>query len=341
MKHWLALFLLFLLCAGSYAQEISVLQLNVWLAGSKVPNGVAAIANIIDEINPSIVLINEGGNKERNLAGELVSILESRGKSYSAGSYENDFFVLSTFPVESSKVLPYGVRTVLELGNGKFACVYSVHLNYLDYACYLPRGYSGKTWEKLESGPVTDIRAITEMNLASGRNTAIAGFIADAAPFIDRRDMVILGGDFNEPSHRDWTAASKDLFDHNGVEMLWHCTVLLEQNGFVDTYRALYPDPVKYPGITYPANNTEVDVATLSWIPTADDRDRIDFIFYVPPKNVDLIEAALVGPNTTITRGARDTDITADPIITPKSTWPTDHRGTFARLLLKEEPQNE
>ena len=35
--------------------------------------------------------------------------------------------------------------------NGRDVVVYSAHLDYTHYACYLPRGYSGVTWKNLHA----------------------------------------------------------------------------------------------------------------------------------------------------------------------------------------------
>ena len=64
-----------------------------------------------------------------------------------------------------------------------------------------------------------------------------------------------MGGDFNEPSHLDWLDNTKNLFDHNGAVIHWDCSMMLSQAGFKDAYREKYPDPVLYPGFTFPAGN--------------------------------------------------------------------------------------
>lgn len=91
---------------------------------------------------------------------------------------------------------------------------------------------------------------------------------------------MIVGGDFNEPSHLDWIEENKNLYDHNGLVIPWTVTTLLEKDGFIDTYRHIYPNPLTHPGFTYPADNPLKEPGKLTWAPKADERDRIDFIFY-------------------------------------------------------------
>ena len=116
------------------------------------------------------------------------------------------------------------------------------------------------------------------------------------------RKPVLLAGDFNEPSHLDWTDATCGMWDHNGCVVPWDCSVRLYDAGFRDVYRVLHPDPATHPGFTYPADNPATAVEKLTWAPDADERDRIDFIYYLPggvfvPKRVEV-----VGPSSSIVR---------------------------------------
>lgn len=61
-------------------------------------------------------------------------------------------------------------------------------------------------------------------------------------------DMPLLvGGDWNSPSHLDWTAATGAAFPHRRGLPLPVSTLMHEQ-GFLDTIRAVHPDLVRMPG---------------------------------------------------------------------------------------------
>lgn len=122
--------------------------------------------------------------------------------------------------------------------NGKQVVAYTGHLDYTHYACYLPRGYSGVTWKKLEA-PITDKAEIEKANKESLRDESIRLVIEDAKK--SDADFVILGGDFNEPSHLDWTEETKGLWDHNGAIVDWDCSKLL--------YRSRLPRCLSRPNI--------------------------------------------------------------------------------------------
>ena len=82
--------------------------------------------------------------------------------------------------------------------------------------------------------------------------------------------------------------------------------------GFVDTYRAVWPDPTAKPAYTWTPRYSEEA--------TDDHPDRIDFVL-VRGQGVAVKDAAIVGED-----GPR-TDIVV-------MTWPSDHRAVVAGVLL-------
>ncbi len=95
-----------------------------------------------------------------------------------------------------------------------------------------------------------------------------------------------------------------------------------------------YPDPVLYPGFTFPAGNKlaeEAKLEKLAWAPDVDERDRIDFIYYYPTNaSVSLEKCILVGPSETVIRGKIEESDSWDKFFTPKGIWPTDYKGNLA-----------
>lgn len=115
---------------------------------------------------------------------------------------------------------------ITKIGNQEFA-VYTAHLDYRNCAYYDVRGYNGNTWEK--QTPVTDLDSVLFLNRRSVRDDAIACFIQEAQKDKAAGRIVILGGDFNEPSHLDWTEATKDMRDHQGLVVPWDVSTLLQK----------------------------------------------------------------------------------------------------------------
>lgn len=335
--------LFFLSCNLNKKQEtskkIKVLSLNTWHQGTKVDNGYNAIVNVIVESKADIVMLQEIRNhNEVNFSNQILKSLKDKGITFYSNESKKSPFILSKYPIISTDGINSGSvsKAVVKIDEQINATIYSVHLDHTHYACYLPRGYDGITWKKLAE-PITDINAILKQNKNSKRDEAIAVFLEDANSEIKNGNIVLLGGDFNEPSHLDWTEATKNLFDHNGTVVPWHNSITLKKNGYIDTYRELYPNPVSHPGFTWTANNVTADLSHLIWTPEADDRERIDFIYYYPHKKLQLQESVIVGPVGSIVKGKRvETNPGEDKFFTPKGIWPTDHKGVLSTFSFKK-----
>ncbi|MCS4226014.1 endonuclease/exonuclease/phosphatase family protein [Sphingobacterium sp. BIGb0165] len=339
MKIGKFIMLLLLLSIGQFivAQgktELKVLQINIWQEGTVVPNGFPAIADEIIDKNADIVLFSEVRNyKGTDYIQRILAELKSKGASYFGKSSDEklDVGLISKFPVTDQHAL-YGkdsgmggvLKSKIRVGKRDFV-FYSLHLDYTNYACYLPRGYDGVTWKKMEN-PITEVSAIVEANRKSKRDEAIRDIIHDVEGEKQSQSFIV-AGDFNEPSHLDWTVATKDLFDHRGAVVPWDCSVLLEKAGFKDSFRVQYPNPVSHPGFTYPAFNKDVPIDKLAWAPTADDRDRIDYVYYRSKLPLKVVKARIVGPTETVKYAKKQGKDSEDEFLLPKGIWPTDHKA--------------
>ena len=121
-------------------------------------------------------------------------------------------------------------------------------------------------------------------------------------------------GDFNEPSHRDWTqravAAGKQP-----MVVAWPTSLALEQLGFTDALRAAHPDEVAKPAFTWTPSTEPTD--------PADHHDRIDFVMVRGGRDVTPVveQASVVG----------EKNPEADIVVAP---YPSDHRAVVVRLSL-------
>lgn len=330
--------LLFLSCQPRQERDIKLLQFNIWHEGTKVKDGFDAVADEIVRSDADFITLSEVRNYgDTRFCDRIVEALKARGKTYYS-VYSQDSGIVSRYPIkESDTVYPLSndegtMYRILADMDGQEVAVYTGHLDYRHCASYLPRGYDGSSWSKLPA-PVTDVAAVQENNRASKRDDAIRNFLEMASRDRKAGRIVLFGGDFNEPSHRDWTEQTKDLWDHRGVVIPWDCTVMLEKAGYVDAYREKYPDPVTHPGFTFPADCPHVGIKELAWTPDVDDRERIDYVFYGPHQGLTLKDIVIVGPKGTICRGQRVQD-TPDPVVTPLGIWPTDHKAVLATFHL-------
>jgi hypothetical protein len=326
-----------LLCAQKIT--LKVMQFNIWLEGTEIQNGFNGIINEVIKNDVDIVTFNEIlNNKNTRFNDRIVKSLKEKGKIYYS-FYSDDSGIISKYPIRNSapiypKMADTGsiYKAIIKIGGTKIA-LYSAHLDYQKYAPYLPRGYSGNDWKKMDN-PVTIVDSIVKNTLSSKRLDQIKAVIADAEKEFKKGKSVIIGGDFNEPSHFDWNQSTKDLFDHNGMIVPWPVSELLSKSGYIDSYRQLFPNPVTHPGFTYPADNREADINKLTWAPDADERERIDFIFYKSRKELILKNVSIIGPKGCIVRGKREEEKSQDSFILPSGVWPSDHKAVLATFEL-------
>ena len=323
------------------AREIKVLQLNIWQEGTSVPGGYESMIDEIAYADADFVMLSEVRNYNgTRLCDRMIASLRAKGLTYYSFK-SKDSGLLSKYPISDSVTIfpekdDHGslYKLVATLPEGQRVSVYTAHLDYLNCAYYRVRGYDGTTWKELP-GPDTDLESVLADNVASQRDDAIRCFIAEARKDIAEGTIVILGGDFNEPSHLDWIRETKDLYDHNGLIVPWTVPLLLDNAGFVDTYRTLYPDVLKYPGFTFPIDNPLVPVEQLTWAPEADERDRIDYVFYYPHPAISLKDAVIFGPKGSIVNSKRVPNESDDKYLLPEGVWPTDHKGVLVTFGIR------
>lgn len=329
-----------LLSCTPKGDNLSVMQFNIWHEGTSVENGFEGIVDNIINVNPDMVTINEVSNHEGvDFISRIKSDLENKGYTY-YGESSNRVGIISKYPIiEQQSIYPvendHGsiLKARVDV-NGKTVVLYSAHLHYQHYSCYLPRGYDGSTWEKMDM-PITDVDSILSQSRKSDRLKAINLFIEDSRQEIEKGNIVILGGDFNEPSHLDWTAVTKDLWDHNGAIVEWDVSKKLYANGFKDSYREFHPDVINYPGFTFPSDNADAEISKLTWAPDSDERDRIDFIYYYPSNNISLVKSSMVGPETSIVNSKRVKEDSKEDFILPTGIWPTDHKAILSTFEIR------
>lgn len=328
--------------AGGFAVSLkrifSALQLNIWQECTMVDGGYDALIDEIGRLAPDFVTLSEVRNYHgRDFTDLVCSSLKDRGLDYYSHP-SHDSGIISRFPIdEFSPVYPLEddcgsiYRADVDADGHKLA-VYTAHLDWHHYSCYNARGYDGSTWKKCRLP--ADEKELLESGAKSRRVEAIGKFVEDASGKMAEGYNVILGGDFNEPSFRDWTPEMSSYYDHNGYSVRWPVTSILEQNGFKDVWRELYPDPVANPGITYPAYVASLPAAKVCWAPEADDRDRIDYIFYSGTDIVPL-DACIVGPASSFSLSCRVEENTSDRFMPPLGIWPSDHKGIYVQFLLR------
>lgn len=324
-------------------KQFNVLQLNLWHERTAVSGGYDAILTEIRDKDPDIILLSEINNHSGvDFIPRLINDLKQHGINYYGISNETsvDVGTLSKFPIFEQNTLytkdnrlGQVLKTKINVHNHP-VIFYSVHLDYTNHACYLPRGYYGVTWKKMDQ-PIIDEQEILEANRKSTRDEAVREIIADVNKE-SKKYSIIIGGDFNEPSHLDWIEENKNLYDRGGAVIPWDYFMMLYQAGFKDTFREIYPDPLTHPDFTYPSYNPAVPIQKITWAPEADDRDRIDYLYYKSNRGkLKLKYIKIVGPEATIRHAQKQEKDSEDDFLLPKSVWPSDHKGLLTTFIIK------
>ncbi len=332
-------------------RPLTFFQLNIWEGIGNIDNGLDVLNTQLLSLMPDVASFCEFPTKgtetieeksaEYILGQAIDYIFEKTGVRYhktsmtgsgTRGVLSRHRIAEDAAPVASTGgVQPWFYRTVIDF-HGQEIAVYSSHSVHYYYACYLPRGYGDGFepygWDKLKGGPVTDLETVVARDVAGDRIQMAIDLTKDVKEQTAKGRVCIYAGDLNQPSHLDWTEETKNLRGHGGLVVPWSVSSFLLANGFQDAYRVVYPDPVKNPGFTWPVLNKDAKKST-SWAPEADERDRIDFVYYYDNERITVQKAQLVGPDMTIEYGTPAQDpLSEDELIrSANDIWCSDHRG--------------
>ena len=327
-------------------KRLRVLQFNLWQEGTSVPGGFEKIVSAILASRADLVALSEVRNYHgRDLHQRLVRALAAKGATYFGRYGGGDVGLLSRWPILKTESIVDGTKEDrgsliafhLRLPSGKKLVVCSAHLDYRNYAIYLPRGYDGNSFKMIDTNgdgqpdPVTDLHVLHQMDRASKRDEALKRFVQFAQTKAMRSLPLLLLGDFNECSHLDWTAATAQLYSHNGVVIPWKNSLMLKKAGMRDAWRELYPNPVTHPGATWPSEAWKK--GCTSWAPKVDERDRIDFVYY-RAKGWKPLRAWIVGSKRYWVYGKLQSPKTQDPFLLQDLPWPSDHKGILVEFAL-------
>ena len=209
--------------------------------------------------------------------------------------------VLSRFPLVEAT--PNDTGVIIDV-DGRRVAVFNIHPDDYPYQPFQLLGIPYDGQPRLETAEQA-VRAAQE-----ARGEALRLLLEDLASASDT-DAQVIFGDFNEPSHLDWTerAAAADI---HPMAVPFPFSRALEAQGFVDAVRAVYPDELAKPAFTWTPNAAADDPAVH--------HDRIDFIL-VRGGGLTVESVAVVGEKSP----------EADLVVTP---WSSDHRAVRAVIRL-------
>jgi len=257
--------------------SLRVMTFNIWYGGEQV--NFASVAEAIRASDADVIGIQESeGNLRRLAAAAGYAHVDTRRN------------LLARFPIFDGDLHAW-----VMVRPGEVVAVANTHLSS---DLYGP--------ESVRDG------AALEAVLADEERSRIP----ELRPLLKLADLpastpIFLTGDFNTPSHRDWTVrmqSQRPAAIRYPIE--WPVTRLLENAGFRDSFREVFPDPAQRPGFTWTAGMPHPYLRPRETI------DRIDFVWTKGP--VETLRSEIVGEP-----GGDGVDISINP-------YPSDHRAVVS-----------
>jgi exodeoxyribonuclease-3 len=283
-------------------KSLRVLSYNIHRGGVvMLKQPLSQTAKAIQLAKADVVGIQETRSPRGDELEELAKLL---GWNHDMGKGSN---VLTRYEIVKS--LYRGVK--VKRDSGRHAYIFNVHLSSHPYQPYQLLEIRPR-WHK-HTNNITFIKTETEAIewAKKARGAEIAKVLRQVKSIPNKQVPVFVVGDFNEPSHLDWTEAAAKA-DRHPIKVAYPTSTEMAKAGFTDAYRKIYPDEMKNPGYTWSSFYKFDDPTTH--------HDRIDFVYF-KGKGIKLNEVKIVGENQ------KDADIVISP-------YPSDHRAVVADFKL-------
>ena len=241
---------------------LSVMSFNLWHGGEAGGQPLEQTQAVIEAAQADIVGLQEtAGHEQAGQRPDRAQTLAQLLKWHYVDQGDQTG-VLSRYPIVAVTPQKTGVR--IQLPTGESVWVFNVHLAHAPYQPYqlLKIPYADAPFI---DGPDQAVAAAV-----SSRGTQINQLLAEIRTAVGPDQRCFVTGDFNEPSHLDWTAPVVAAGRCPCV-VAWPNTAAVIAAGFQDAFRQQHPDPLAKPGYTWTSITREDD--------PADHHDRIDFVF--------------------------------------------------------------
>ena len=274
---------------ASGSVSLRVMSFNIWYGGVSVDFGQVAAA--VRAADADIVGVQE-------TEADLARLADAAGLPY----VDESMHLISRYPLFS--VNRHGIRyAYAEVDRDRVVAVENVHLPCCPYGPNL-----------VKVGKPADEVAELERH---GRLTAIEPYLDPLSKLAEDGVPVFITGDFNSPSHLDWTAEATEA---RGLPyaLEWPTSKALADAGFRDSYREANPDPAASPGFTWTAGQPPPRMRPK------ETNDRIDWVLSSGP--TDTVSSDVVGE-----AGGPDVGVGVSP-------WGSDHRAVVSEFEVEPAP---
>jgi endonuclease/exonuclease/phosphatase family metal-dependent hydrolase len=273
--------------------QLKVMEFNIEYGGTQV--SFAKVVEAVKKADADVVGLEEAETNTPRLA-------RLAGYPY----FSSGMQIVSRYPILEPSGAK-GAYALIEVQPGRVVAISNVHLPSAPYGPEWIR--DGKTAEQVVA---LEIRV---------RLPAIQQQAEVLPPLAKQGIPVFVTGDFNAPSHLDYTAAAVGTRPEVKYVVDWPVSRAMADAGFRDSYRDAHPDAVADPGLTWWAARPKV----ADWNPTAKDPlDRIDYVYASGPTKT--VASEIVGE-------------AGDPAVSISvSPWPSDHRAVLSTFEVTPGP---
>jgi len=273
---------------------VRIMTFNIWADGKAGKQPLSQTAEVIRAAKADIVGLQESHKNAKALADML---------GWHGVQQRRSVAVLSRFPIVETTAKKHGVKVRLKSGRELF--VFNIHFRPAPYQPYqlLSIPYGKGAFIK------TEAEAIAASNKARGDQAR--ALLDEIKTVCDESSYVLITGDFNEPSHLDWTDAAAAAGRHP-IKVSYPASSAVAGAGFTDAFRTIHSDEMKTPGYTW-TPVTESDNPK-------DHHDRIDFVYFRGP-DMQAKDVRIIGESE------KNADIAVEP-------YPSDHRAVVATVTI-------
>jgi endonuclease/exonuclease/phosphatase family metal-dependent hydrolase len=235
------------LLGASEEIELRVMTFNVWYGGEQV--SFAQTAEVIRAAHPDLIGVQEPD-------GNLRLLAEAAGFSF----VDEKRNIISRYPLfdpdSADHKYPY---TWVLVRPGRIVAFANTHLTSSPSGPELIR--DGKSKEEVLA---------TERRV---RLPEVQPYVKALVDLIAQDIPVFFAGDFNTPSHLDWTKEAASSRSEVPFPLEWPVTKSIADAGLRDSYREIHPNPAKKPGLTWTPGYPH------PWVKSDELHERIDMIW--------------------------------------------------------------
>lgn len=224
-------------------ETLDVLVWNVWRGTNEVDNGPEKALQLIKDSKADICILQESYDIKgpRTQFGPWAAM--QLGWNYWQGESPH-LCIITSYKIKKTFIYlgQHAIGAELEDSKGRIIHAFSIWIDWKeDVGNHLMKHPNCSDEDVLECE--------TKRSERLEQTKSILNYLKDENLMILKTPLLV-GGDFNCPSHLDWTVETANAFQYRRNLPL-PVSKEMHKHGFIDSYRDIFKDPVKNPGDTW------------------------------------------------------------------------------------------